>query len=174
MKTALFAIALAAASCGRSPAMTTHGRVAPAQGSIPALDYFIGRWHAEAENPATKQRFELRYRVEPMLNGTWYLGTGTAKALGLEIHDVWGKDAVTGEIVRTIFDSAKNFGTVRAKGWEGDVLVLEGEVASAQGRVRVRETIRRVDADHFEAVWEALKDGTWSAYSVEKLRRFAD
>ena len=146
-------------------------RVAVPQGQITELDYFVGHWIAEAKDPSTGKTFTLDYRIEPALRGQWYVGTGSAAALGLEIHDLWGKDAVTGEIVRTIFDSAKTFGTVRSKGWQGDTLVLEGDAVSAQGRVTVRETIQRKGPDEFHAVWEAKTGDTWSAYSVETLRR---
>ena len=84
----LAACAAPSASRGTRPAMT---------GSISELDYFVGRWHAEATNPETGKTFELDYRVEPALAGRWYFGTGHAAALGLEIHDVWGKDPVTDE-----------------------------------------------------------------------------
>lgn len=67
-----------------------------------------------------------------------------------------------------MFDSSGTFGTVRSKGWEGERLELEGEATSA---LRVRETITRVGPDELHATWEALLDGTWTAYSVERLRR---
>jgi hypothetical protein len=141
------------------------------KGAVPELDYFVGRWHAEAKNPSNGKTFALEYSVEPALHGRWYVGTGHAAALDLEIHDLWGKDAVTGEIVRTIFDSAQTFGTVRSRGWQADVLVLEGDASTAEGRVTVRETITRKGPDEFHAVWEARVGDTWSAYSVETLRR---
>lgn len=140
---------------------------------MPDLDYFAGTWEAEARDPSSGARFELVYRVEPFLGGAWYRGRGVAAALGLEIHDVWGTDPVTGEIVRSVFDSAGTFGLVRARGWDGDVLVFEGEARAKTGVVQVRETITRRTADHFEAVWEALRDGAWAPYSVESLRRQA-
>jgi hypothetical protein len=141
------------------------------KGAVPELDYFVGRWHADVKNPANGKIFTLEYSVEPALKGHWYIGTGKAPALELEIHDLWGKDAVTGEIVRTIFDSAQTFGTVRSAGWRGDELVLEGDAASTQGRVTVRETITRKGPDEFHAVWEMRVGEQWSAYSIETLRR---
>jgi hypothetical protein len=141
------------------------------KGMVPDLEYFVGRWHAEAKNPTNGKTFTLEYTVQPALHGRWYIGTGHAPALDLEIHDLWGKDPVTGEIVRTIFDSAQTFGTVRSSGWRGDVLVLQGEAATTQGRVTVRETITRKSGDEFHAVWEARDGETWSAYSIETLRR---
>lgn len=141
------------------------------KGNVPELDYFVGRWRAEAKNPQNGTTFELDYSIEPALQGRWYVGTGHAPALGLEIHDLWGKDPVSGEIVRTIFDSQNTFGTVRSRGWNGDVLVLEGDAMTAQGTTTVRETITRKGADEFHAVWEAKDGETWSAYSLETLRR---
>ena len=159
---ALFILLAACASTPKPAAKT---------GSIAELDYFVGHWRADAKNPTNGKSFVLDYTIEPTLQGKWYAGTGHAAALGLDIHDLWGKDAASGEIVRTIFDSAQNFGTVRSKGWSGDVLVFEGEVASTGGRVTVRETITKRGANAFDAVWEMKTDDTWTAYSIEKLRR---
>jgi hypothetical protein len=82
-----------------------------ARGDVPELDYFIGRWEAEAEHPGTGERFELIYAVEPILGGRWYRGAGVAAALGLEIADLWGGDPVRGELVRIITDSSGTLGT---------------------------------------------------------------
>lgn len=143
---------------------------APA-GAIPELAFFVGRWHAEAHDPSTGKRFELDYTLTPALRGAWYIGTGLAAALDLEIHDLWGKDPVTGEIVRTLFDSARTFGTVRSRGWSGDVLIFEGTVTATGGSAPVRETIRRIGPDEFHAVWESRTGDAWTPYSVERLRR---
>ena len=141
------------------------------KGALPELDYFVGRWHADARDPSTGNTFTLEYRVEPALRGQWYIGTGISAVLDLEIHDLWGRDVVTGELVRTIFDSAQTSGTVRSSGWSGDTLVFEGEAVSKAGRVTVRETIQRKGPDEFHAVWEAKTGETWTPYSVEVLRR---
>jgi len=143
----------------------------PTKGTLPELDYFVGTWRAEAKNPSTSKSFVLDYTVRPTLRGRWYAGSGTAAALDLDIYDLWGKDPMTGEIVRTIFDSEQTNGTVRSKGWTGDVLVLEGDAATSGGRITVRETIRKKGPDEFHAVWEAKSGETWSAYSVEILKR---
>jgi hypothetical protein len=164
------------ASPASAPAAPSSAAASPASaaartGSIPELAYFVGRWHAEAHDPSTGKRFELDYTVAPALRGAWYFGTGFVAALDLELHDVWGKDPVTGEIVRTIFDSARTTGTVRSRGWSGDVLILEGTAVTTGGSAPVRETIRRVGPDEFHAVWETRTGDAWTAYSVEKLRR---
>jgi hypothetical protein len=162
------------AGCGASapPAPAAPAPPAPAStGSIPELAYFVGRWHAEAHDPSTGKRFELDYTVTPALRGAWYIGTGFVAALDLEIHDLWGKDPVTGEIVRTYFDSAGTSGTVRSRGWSGDVLIFEGTAAATGGSAPIRETIHRIGPDEFQAVWETRTGDAWTTYSVEKLRR---
>jgi hypothetical protein len=111
------------------------------------------------------------YRVEPVLRGAWYQGTGSVAALDLEIHDLWDKDRETGEVVRAIFDSQGTFGTVRSKGWTGDALVFEGDVVAGGARTTVRETIHRVGPDELHALWESRTGETWTAYSDETLRR---
>ena len=145
---------------------------APARLQPPApLVFFTGCWHASAEDPSTKQRFTLRYCVEPALAGAFSFGRGVSTELGLEVHDVWGVDALTGEVTRTLFDSNGTQGQVRSKGWDGDTLVLEGEGRGRDGATRVRETIVRSGPDAFRATWEAFVDGRWAAYSVETLTR---
>jgi hypothetical protein len=139
--------------------------------SISELAYFVGRWRAEARDPSSGKQFQFDYTIEPALRGAWLIGTGFVAALDLEIHDLWGKDPVTGEIVRTIFDSARTSGTVRSRGWTGDTLILEGTATSTGGPATLRETIRRVGPDEFHAVWEARTSETWSPYSIETLRR---
>jgi len=49
--------------------------------------------------------------------------------------------------------------------------MLEGEARSKGGTVRVRETISRLSPQRFEAVWEAYRNGAWSAYAVESVTR---
>lgn len=175
MRSVLLLAILVGCSSPKMPPSTTPPPAAPPQpitnGSIPELTFFIGRWHATAHDPSTGKQFELDYIIAPALRGAWYIGTGSSAALGIEIHDLWGKDPSTGELVRTIFDSSGTFGTVRSRGWSGDTLIFEGPAASTRGSTTVRETIRRVGPDEFDAVWEMRTGETWTPYSVEKLRR---
>lgn len=43
--------------------------------------------------------------------------------------------------------------------------------AATGGAAPVRETIRRIGPDELHAVWETRTGDTWTAYSIEKLRR---
>ena len=133
------------------------------------LAFFVGTWDLRGEDPGSGVKFEMRYVVRRV--GERLEGSGTAAALGVEVHDAWERDRATGEIVRTIRQSNGAHGAVRSRGWRGDTLVLAGEVRSPGGVVPVRETIRRTGADSFDAVWESQQDGAWVAYSVEKLTR---
>jgi hypothetical protein len=135
------------------------------------LEYFIGHWRAGVENPATGQRFTLTYDVEPALSGVWLQGSGHAPELNLWVRDLWGHDASTGQIVRVVFDNQGVHGVVRSAGWNGDVLVLQGEAHTASGVVTVRETITRIDETAFRAMWEMRSGEEWVAYSVEELTR---
>ena len=166
----LLALGLACGGGAVAPAPAAPASPAPTV-KHPELAYFVGTWRATARNPQTGQSFELDYVAEPVLGGAWLAGTGEAPALGLTIRDLWGRDPQTGGILRVVFDSQGTFGTVRSPGWSGDTLVLEGEAAQGDQRVRVRETITRRDEASFDAVWESESGGTWSAYSVERLVR---
>lgn len=91
--------------------------------------------------------------------------------MGVKVHDLWGHDPVTGEVLRVIFDSQGTFGMVRSNGWRGEVLVFEGEARGREGAVPVRETITRLGPSQFKAVWEARSETGWAPYSIEHLER---
>lgn len=135
------------------------------------VDYLVGRWVASAEDPGTGETLVIDYEVERTAGGTWLTGSGTSRDGSLKSRDMWGRDPLTGEIIRVVFDGSGAFATVRSRGWEGDRLVLEGDVRSKGGTLRVRETITRLGPDRFRAVWEAHRNGVWTAYSIETLTR---
>jgi hypothetical protein len=135
------------------------------------VEYLIGRWRVEAKDPGTGEVLTVDYRVEAAPGGAWLMGAGVADDGSLNARDVWGRDPLSGEIMRIVFDSSGAFGTIRSPGWRGDTLVLEGEVRSPGGVVRVRETITRLGPDQFRAVWERRHGGQWTPYSVETVTR---
>jgi agmatinase len=136
-----------------------------------AVEYLIGAWSISAEDPATHETVAADYRVEQLPGSPWLSGQGVSADRSINARDIWGRDPLTGEIVRVVFDASGAWATVRAKGWTGDTLALEGEVRSGGGTVRVRETITRLGPDRFRAVWEAFRDGRWQAYSIETVTR---
>jgi hypothetical protein len=106
------------------------------------------------------------YSIELAPGGAWLAGASTSKDGSLGARDMWGRDPLTGELIRVIFD-----GSGRSPGWTGDELVLAGEARSKGGTVRVRETITRTSPQRFKAVWEAFRNGAWSTYAVEIVTR---
>jgi hypothetical protein len=137
------------------------------------LNYFLGRWDVASKDPASGEVLQVDYTIEAAPGGAWLAGASVSKDRSLSARDMWGRDPLTGEVIRVIFDGSGTFATVRSQGWAGDKLVLEGQARSKGGTMRVRETISRVSPQRFEAVWEAYRNGAWSAYAVETVTRRA-
>ena len=137
------------------------------------LRYFVGRWDVASKDPASGEVLQVDYSIEAAPGGAWLAGSAISKDGTVSARDMWGRDPLTGEVIRVIFDGGGTFATVRSPGWAGDRLVLEGEARSTGGTVRVRETISRLSPQRFEAVWEAYRNGAWSAYAVETVTRRA-
>jgi hypothetical protein len=135
------------------------------------LQYFVGTWHVAARDPSTNDLMTITYKVEPSAGGRWLTGHGESSDLSVQARDSWGIDPATGDILRFVFDSSGAYGIVRAREWNGDRLVLEGEAHSKSGPTKVRETITRLGPNRFEAVWEAMQGGSWKAYSIEEATR---
>lgn len=161
--------ALSSAAFAETPAPPAAAADAPTISQ--ELGYFIGRWRVSARDPNDGATLELSYGVEETPGGSWLAGAGSSQDGAFAARDMWGRDPETRQLMRVIFDGAGAFAIVRAAGWEGDVLVFEGEAFSAGGSVRVRETITRISADRFDAVWGALRDGDWAVYSTETVTR---
>lgn len=137
----------------------------------PDLDYFVGNWVINGEDPGSGKKFTLNYRIEPTLDGVWLTGFADSPSMPLKIRDFWGHDPATKGLVRIIVDSGANHGVARATGWQGDTLLFEGTAHGDDGELTVRETITKVSASEFKAVWEAKLEKGWTAYSVEHLQR---
>jgi hypothetical protein len=135
------------------------------------LDYFVGRWEVASRDPGSGEVLQVDYTIEKAPGGAWLAGASASRDRSINARDMWGRDPLTGEVIRVIFDGSGTFATIRSQGWTGDKLVLEGEARSKGGTVRVRETISRRSPQRFEAVWEAYRNGAWSAYAVESVTR---
>src|SRR2546425_120376 len=132
---------------------------------IDDLQYFVGSWFAQAEDPGTGRTFTLRYQIEPTLDGSWLTGYAELPERGVKVRDFWGRDAFTGEIVRIIIDSQGTYGIAHAKGWEGDTLRFEGEARSKEGHSRAR--------NHHSARRLGIQGGLGSE-AGERLERLLD
>lgn len=135
------------------------------------LNFLVGHWHVASKDPASGEVLRVEYTIEKAPGGAWLMGASTSNDRSINARDMWGRDPLTGEVMRVIFDGSGTFAIVRSHGWTGDKLVLEGEARSKGGTVRVRETISHVSPDGFDAVWEADRHGLWSAYAVESATR---
>ena len=142
-----------------------------ATAQTPDLEYFVGRWNVASKDPASGEILHVDYTIEAAPGGAWLAGASASRDGSLNARDMWGRDPLTGELIRVIFDGGGTFATIRSPGWTGDKLVLEGEARSKGGTVRVRETISRTSPQRFEAVWQAFRNGAWSTYAVESVTR---
>jgi hypothetical protein len=149
--------------------MALAGAAAAAQN--PDLNYFVGRWDVASKDPASGEVLKVDYTIEKAPGGAWLAGTSASTDGSVNARDMWGRDPLTGEVIRAIFSGDGTFATIRSHGWTGDKLVLVGEARSKGGTVRVRETISRLSPKRFEAVWEAYRKGAWKAYAVETVAR---
>ena len=140
---------------------------APAEG----LRYFAGDWRVSSRDPRTGETEAMRYRVEPVLDGTWFAGAGSSDKPGFQARDMWGRDQATGDIIRVIFDGSGAFVVMRSPGWKGDTLVLEGDSSHLKGNTPLRQTITRLGPREFRAVWESKREGVWTAYADERVTR---
>lgn len=165
-------VPLGGAQAGGPDASASSRSTAPPGQNVPQpLQYFVGDWLVTARDPSTNEVITITYKVEPSMGGRWLAGNGESADLSVRARDFWGVDPASGAIMRFVFDSSGAYGIVRSRGWEGERLVLEGEALSRGGPTRVRETITRIGPNRFEAVWEALQDGAWRAYSIEQVTR---
>ena len=135
------------------------------------LEFFVGRWEVASRDPASGEVLQVDYTIEKAPGGAWLAGASASRDRSINARDMWGRDPLTGEVIRVVFDGSGTLATVRSQGWSGDKLVLEGEAKSRGGTVRVRETISRLSPKRFEAVWEAYRNGAWSPYAIETVTR---
>jgi hypothetical protein len=152
-------------------AALAQGAAPVASAKAEGVGYFVGRWDVASRDPSGGDVLQVAYTVEQTPGGWWAAGAGASSDGSLQSRDMWGRDPLSGELIRVIFDGSGTYATVRSPGWAGDRLVLEGEARSPNGVVRVRETITRLTAQRFEAVWEAYRDGKWVPYALETVTR---
>jgi hypothetical protein len=153
LKALLLSTAILSASASAAAAQQAQPTPAPAPAAAAGhgLEFLVGRWSASAEDPGTGKTEMLSYQVEAVAGGVWLTGAGATEDGSYSARDMWGRDPLTKEIVRLIFDGGGALGEIRSKGWVNDTLVLEGESRSERGTVRVRETITRMGPDRFKA-----------------------
>jgi hypothetical protein len=139
--------------------------------SIPAfaqsgLDYFKGTWTVAIKD-GPKGGF--RWDVNTALDGSWLGGSVTREGKSVT-NDYWREDGK--KIERFAFTANGLFVRIASAGWSGDKLIFAGTAGSAAGESNVRETIAKIDANKFLALWERQgPDGKWSVFSDETCVR---
>ena len=139
---------------------------AKADSELSGIDYFNGKWTVTMKsNPAEPFNWELRKD----LDGTWL--TGTVERGGVMItRDFWIQRPTV--IDRFAFTGNGTVVKVTSDGWKGDRLMFSGTLTDSRGSINVRETIVRLGADRFSALWERQEEnGTWVVFSDEICTR---
>jgi hypothetical protein len=168
---ASFAFILLLAPHGASAFAETSASASPAAHCGRDLNFLLGIWDVSAREPGAEKADRFDYEVRPLVGTAWISGHAKSVELGAESADVWGRDASTGDIIRVIFDKSGTYALVRSAGWQNGRLILEGDALSANGSIRVKETISCINQNEFNARWEALRNGVWSPYSDEHAVR---
>jgi hypothetical protein len=142
-----------------------------ASGAAGGLDWFVGDWDVRvrpAGDVAWPEQRSFRWMVRPSLDGHWLAGSVIVDGEVLT-HEFQGGPA--GDLVRQVFSADGSRVAFTGTGWDGDVLVWEGEMRTPAAVVPLRETIRRLSDDRAEAVFETREDGRWTLLQTERLDR---
>src|SRR5688500_10594911 len=87
----------------------------PAAAQTDDLRYFVGQWDVASQDPASGEVLQVEYSIEPTPGGAWLAGSSLSKDGSLSARDMWGRDPLTGEVIRVIFDGSGTFATVRSR-----------------------------------------------------------
>jgi hypothetical protein len=121
----------------------------PAHAAKPAdLQYFTGTWQVSIKaGPQTI----FTWTLKPDLNAAWL--SGTVQSSGSKVSaDYWR--VKSGKIERLAFTADTMLVKVESPGWSGSKLVFTGTISTPSGSFAIRETISKLDEDHFKALWE--------------------
>lgn len=163
MRPVNFIIAFALLACGAfAYAPESSTTAAPS-----ALDYFKGTWTVTLKsNP--EQPF--RWSVREDLKGGWVVGVVEQKNGERVSTDFWREDGK--RIERFAFTTGGLFVRIESPGWDSNRLIFTGVMSDRNGETRVRETITKLDARRFRALWEMQDDqGRWVVFSDETCTR---
>src|SRR5688572_5328685 len=91
---------------------------AQAPATSPGVEYLAGDWRVSAVDPATGETIAADYRVERAPGSAWLFGQGLSADKTINARDVWGRDPLTQEIIRVVYDASGATATIRSPGWE--------------------------------------------------------
>ena len=157
-----FIIAFALLACAAFP-RATESSATPAAS---ALDYFKGTWTvALKSNP----ELSFRWSVREDLKGGWLVGVVEQNGERVST-DFWREGGR--KIERFAFTGGSLFVRIESPGWDSGRLVFNGVMSDKTGETKVRETITRVNARQFRALWEMQDgEGRWVVFSDETCTR---
>jgi hypothetical protein len=132
------------------------------------IDYFKGTWTVSIKGDTAG---DFRWELAEALDGSWLNGRVERGGKGIS-DDHWRQS--DSAIDRFAFTAGKLFVRLTSRGWDHDNLVFTGAADNDTGKFMVRETITRLSADKFHALWERKgKDGKWTTFSDETCVRQA-
>lgn len=126
------------------------------------LDYFAGAWNVSLR---ADPNVSFRWEVKKDIDGSWL--SGTVERGGATItRDFWRQNGAA--LDRYAFTTNGAYVQISSLGWEGTRLIFRGTLSDRNGEVAVRETITKLDARKFTAIWERQeKDGNWTVFGDE-------
>ena len=62
-------------------------------------------WDVIVRTPGEAGAATVRYKVRPFSGTAWLSGRGISRELGIDARDVWGRDPLTGDLMRIVFDA---------------------------------------------------------------------
>ena len=88
-------------------------------------------------------------------------------------NDYWRMKG--GSVERFAFSTDGLTLRVSSPGWQGEKLILSGVASTRSGEFNVRETITKISATKFLALWERQDDGgKWVVFSDETCTSVID
>ncbi len=133
----------------------TLGRPASQMSKIASL---VGNW--EVKSSRTAQYGIGTSVVTPVFGGNWLEMRGAAPG-GMQNITFIGFNPGMRKWQFVSIDNLGNSSTVQGDDWNGDRLILEGDIVALGVQAHVRQTIIRLSDDAYRVIGEERIDGAW-------------
>lgn len=130
--------------------------------AVSDLDYFKGTWVIKLRN---NPDLIFKWTVKTDLKESWLTGVVEQNTARTSM-DFWRQ---TGKkIERFAFTENGVAVKLESPGWEGNKMLMSGIMNDKSEEAKVRETITKVSAREFNALWEMEnKEGKWVVFGDE-------